>query len=400
MKAKRSKKKWILLLVVVVVMAVTAIAFTQMKSGPPTLASNNLAEVTRSNLARSVVATGVVEPISNRIEIRSKASGIVRSVHVDVGDRVEPGQVLVELDRDQLVAQLREAEANLQAVRADLTAARAELERHKILAEGYDVELAKSNHNRSTELLKQKLISQADFDTTKGKLEEAWNRQRAASAYLGIASASIQQKEAGVSQIQAVIERLQDELSYTTIRSPMRGIVLSREVEVGSAVSSILTMGAGATPVMTLGDMKDVYVKGEVSETDIGRIRAGLPARITVETYKDKVFNGTVYKIAPLGKEKDNVTSFEVRVSVDNPEGLLLANMSANAEVILEEHKNVLTIPEGAVLYDEKKNPSVEIPDTTNETGRKRVPVTLDISTGTKAEVVKGLKEGDKVILQ
>lgn len=400
MKAKRSKKKWILLLVVVAVMALTAIAFTQMKSGPPTLASNNLAEVTRSNLARSVVATGVVEPISNRIEIRSKASGIVRSVHVDVGDRVEPGQVLVELDRDQLVAQLREAEANLQAARADLTAARAELERHQILAEGYDVELAKSNHNRSTELLKQKLISQADFDTTKGRLEEAHNRQRAASAYIGIANATIQQKEAGVAQIQAVIERIQDELSYTTIRSPMRGIVLSREVEVGSAVSSILTMGAGATPVMTLGDMKDVYVKGEVSETDIGKIRVGLPARITVETYKDKVFNGAVYKIAPLGKEKDNVTSFEVRVSVDNPEGLLLANMSANAEVILEEHKNVLTIPEGAVLYDDKKNPSVEVPDPTSETGRKRVAVTLDISTGTKAEVVKGLKEGDKVILQ
>ncbi len=399
MKAKRSKK-WVLVLVVVVVMIVSAVAYTQMKSGPPTLASNNLADVTRSNLARSVVATGVVEPISNRIEIRSKASGIVRSVHVDVGDRVEPGQVLVELDRDQLVAQLREAEANLQAAKADLTAARAELERHRILSEGYDVELAKSNHARSTELLKQKLISQADFDTTKGKLEEAQNRQRAASAYIGIAAASIQQKEAGVSQIQAVIERLQDELSYTTIRSPMKGIVLSREVEVGSAVSSILTMGAGASPVMTLGDMKDVYVKGEVSETDIGKIRVGLPARITVETYKDKVFNGKVYKIAPLGKEKDNVTSFEVRVSVDNPEGLLLANMSANAEVILEEHKNVLTIPEGAILYDDKKNPSVEVPDPTAETGRKRVAIALDISTGTKAEVVKGLKEGDKVILQ
>jgi HlyD family secretion protein len=159
-------------------------------------------------------------------------------------------------------------------------------------------------------------------------------------------------------------------------------------------------MGAGATTVLTLGDMNDVYVKGKVSETDIGLVEIGYPARITVETYKDKVFNGSVYKIAPLGKEEDNVTSFEVRVSVENPEGLLLANMTANAEIILEEHKDVLTVPEGTIVYDEEKTTFVEVPDDTSETGRKRVEVVLDISTGTKAEVVSGLSEGEQVILQ
>ena len=152
--------------------------------------------------------------------------------------------------------------------------------------------------------------------------------------------------------------------------------------------------------VMTLGDMKDVYVKGEVSETDIGKVQVGLPARITAETYKGKVFHGKVYKISPLGAEKNNVTSFDVRVSVDNPEGLLLAHMSANAEIVLEEHKNVLTIPEGALIYDDKKNPFVEVPDPANKSGRRRVPVKISISTGTRAEVTSGLKEGDKVILQ
>jgi HlyD family secretion protein len=159
-------------------------------------------------------------------------------------------------------------------------------------------------------------------------------------------------------------------------------------------------MGAGATTILTLGNMSNVYVKGKVAETDIGKVKVGLPARITSETYKDRVFHGRVYKIAPLGEEKDNVTSFEVRVSVDNPEGLLLANMSANAEIILEEHKSVLTIPEGAVIYDEKKAAFVEVPDPAAETGRRKVPVKLDISTGAKAEVVSGLQEGDKVILQ
>ena len=399
MKPRRSRK-WFVLLVLLLVLVAGGVAYRSSKSSAATIGSDSLAEVKRGDIARSVVATGVVEPISNRIEIRSKASGIVKQIYVDVGDRVEPNQVLVELDRDQLIAQQREAEANLQAAKADLLAAQAQLDRNKILAEGYDVELAKTNHERSIELLKQKLISQADFDATRGRLEEAMNRQRAAAAAISVSQATIEQKRAGVAQFEAIIERIADELSFTIIRSPIRGIVLSREVEIGSAVSSILTMGAGATPVLTLGDMNDVYVKGEVSETDIGKVKVGLPARITVETYKDKVFRGTVYKIAPLGKEKDNVTSFEVRVSVDNPEGLLLANMSANAEIILEEHKNVLTIPEGAVVYNEKKETLVEVPDATVETGRKKIPIKLGIATGTKAEVMAGLKQGDRVILQ
>ncbi|MFB3905081.1 MAG: efflux RND transporter periplasmic adaptor subunit [Acidobacteriota bacterium] len=399
MKPRRSRK-WLVFLVLCLVLIAGGVAYRSSKSSAATIGSDSLAEVKRGDIARSVVATGVVEPISNRIEIRSKASGIVKQIHVDVGDRVEPDQILVELDRDQLIAQQREAEANLQAAKADLLAARAQLDRNKILAEGYDVELARTNHQRSIELLRQKLISEADFDATKGRLDEALNRQRAAAAAIGVSEATIKQKEAGVAQFQAIVERITEELGFTTIRSPIRGIVLSREVEIGSAVSSILTMGAGATSVLTLGDMNDVYVKGEVSETDIGKVRVGLPARITVETYKDKVFHGTVYKIAPLGKEKDNVTSFEVRVSVDNPEGLLLANMSANAEIILEEHKNVLTVPEGAIVYDEKKQALVEVPDPTTETGRRKVAVKLGIATGTKAEVISGLKAGDRVILQ
>jgi HlyD family secretion protein len=399
MKAKRSRR-WLFMVVLVLLLVGAGLIYKSISSVPPALGANSLVEVKRGDIARSVVATGVVEPISNRIEIRSKASGLVKQIHVDVGDRVVPGQVLVELDRDQLMAQLREAEANLLAAKADLAAARAQLERNRILSEGYDVELARSNHERSIELFEQKLIAKADFEATKGRLEEAQNRQRAAVASIGVSQATIEQKQAGVAQFQAIYERITEELSYATIRSPIRGIVLAREVEIGSAVSSILTMGAGASTVLTLGDMRDVYVKGEVSETDIGKVRMDLPARITVETYKDKVFQGQVYKVAPLGKQKDNVTSFEVRVSVDNPEGLLLANMSANAEIILEEHKDVLTIPESALIYDDRKEAFVEVPAPETETGRKRVPVKLDISTGTKAEVVSGLNEGDKVILQ
>ena len=391
---------WVILLIVVLVLLAAFFAFTQMNSKPPTVDAANLAKAEKGNIALSVVATGVIEPISNRIEIRSKAGGIVKQVNVDVGDRVAPDQVLVELDRDQLLAQLREAEANLLAARADAVAAKAELKRSHILAEEYDVQLARANHQRSTELFEEKLLSKSDYDATKGRLEEALNRQRAASATIGVTEASIAQKEAQVAQIQAVVDRIQEELKYTLIRSPIHGIVLSRAVEIGSAVSSILSMGAGATTVMVLGDMTNVYVRGQVNENDIGRVRLKLPARITVETYKGKVFRGSVYKITPLGQQVNNATSFETRISVENPEGLLLANMSANAEIILDEHTGVLIIPEGALVYNSDKTTAVEVPDPTDKTGRRRVAVKTGISTGTKVEILSGLNEGAQVILQ
>ena len=107
-------------------------------------------------------------------------------------------------------------------------------------------------------------------------------------------------------------------------------------------MSSILNLGANATLVMTLGDIDQVFVRGKVDEADIGRVRLGQPARIRVETFKDKVFNGRVTQISPMGVEKDNVTNFEVRVSIDNPGKELKANMTANAEIVLEEHPNAL----------------------------------------------------------
>ena len=125
--------------------------------------------------------------------------------------------------------------------------------------------------------------------------------------------------------------------------------MLSRDVEMGDAVSSILVLGSSATLVMTLGDTSEVYVKGKVDESDIGKVYLGQPARIKVESFKDKTFDGKVTKISPMGVEKDNVTTFEVRVSINNPGGELKAEMTANAEIILEEHKNVLQIPEGAI---------------------------------------------------
>ena len=137
----------------------------------------------------------------------------VEKLHVDVGDHVSPGQILLELDRDQLLAQMREAEANLLAAEADVSAAIAELKQAEILAEEHDVELARSNHQRSIELAEQKLISQSAFDETRGKLQEALNRQRAAVAGIGVSEATIKQRKAQVAQFQAIIDRIGEEIA-------------------------------------------------------------------------------------------------------------------------------------------------------------------------------------------
>ena len=210
----------------------------------------------------------------------------------------------------------------------------------------------------------------------------------------------IAQSKAQVAQDQASLRQFDEQLSYTDITSPLDGIVLSRDVEMGDAVSSILVLGSSATLVMTLGDTSQVYVKGKVDESDIGRVYLGQPARIKVESFKDKTFKGVVTKISPMGVEKDNVTTFEVRVSIDNPGGELKAEMTANAEIILDEHKSVLQIPEGAIIYDKDRKASVEIPDPKGKEGKRKVALNIGISNGAKTEVLNGLKEGDQVVLQ
>jgi HlyD family secretion protein len=206
--------------------------------------------------------------------------------------------------------------------------------------------------------------------------------------------------KAQVAQAQAALERAEEDLRNSTIVSPLDGLVLSRDVQVGDAVSSILVLGSQATLVMTLGDVRDVYVLGKVDEADIGKVYLGQPARIVVESFKDKKFEGKVTKISPLGKEKDNVTTFEVRVSIHNPSGELRENMTANAEIILEEKKGVLLIPESSVIYDKDRNASAEVPDPKGEKGRRKVAVKLGISNGVKTELLSGLNEKQKVILQ
>lgn len=358
------------------------VAFTR---GGGKIDPSKLAKVEKGDLAKSVVATGKIEPIT-KVEIKSKASGIVKKLYLDAGEKVKAGQLLAELDKEEIQARVSQAEAALQAARANV-------ERARVDAQGPDVPLLLRAYERAQQMAKEGVVSQAALDDAQRNYELAVNKQN-------MAKASLTQAQAQVQQSKATLEQLQQEYRNSTIISPMDGLLLSRNVEVGDAVSSILVLGSSATLIMTLGDTSEVYVKGKVDESDIAKVYLGQPARIKVESFKDKTFDGKVTKISPLGVEKDNVTTFEVRVSVTNDKGDLKAAMTANAEIILEEHKGTLIIPEGAIVYDKDKNASVEVPDPHGKEGKRKVAVKIGVSNGAKTEVLSGLKEGEQVIIQ
>jgi HlyD family secretion protein len=247
---------------------------------------------------------------------------------------------------------------------------------------------------------KQGVLSKQLADQAQQQYLSALNTRDRAQSQIAVDQAKFRQAKAQVDQARASLNQLNEQLSYTTITSPINGVVLSRDVQMGDAVSSILVLGSTATLVMTLGDTHQVYVKGKVDESDIGKVYLNQPARIKVQSFRDKTFAGRVTKIAPLGVEKDNVTTFEVQVSIDNPGGDLKANMTANAEIVLEEHQHVLTVPEQAVIYDKDRNASVWVPDDHAKEGHRVVAIKTGLSNGSRIEVTSGLQAGQQVVLQ
>ena len=396
---KNKKKRWIIISIVAAAVLVLGIVGLAATRGGTKIDPTKLAKVEKGDLAKSVVATGKVTPIT-KVEIKSKASGIVKKLYVDAGDKVKQGQVLAELDKIEIEAQVNSARAQLLSSEANLKSAEADLKRLEVDAQGVDIPTLQRAYDRAQNMAKDGVVSAQALDDAQRSYELAVNKRDVARAQLVVGKAKVAQAQADVEKSRAALKQFEEQYSYTTITAPIDGVVLSRDVEIGDAVSSILVLGSGATLVMTLGDTSEVYVKGKVDESDIGKVYLGQPARIRVETFKDKTFTGHVTKISPMGVEKDNVTTFEVRVSINNPGGELKAEMTANAEIVLDEHKNTLMIPEGAIMYDKDKHASVQVPDPKAKDGMRKVALNIGISNGAKTEVLSGLKEGDQVVLQ
>jgi HlyD family secretion protein len=395
----KRRRRWVVVAIVGVLVVGGGFALAAALRSSHQIDPSKLANVERGDIARSVVATGKIEPLA-KVEVKSKASGIVKQVLVDYGDRVKVGQVLAELDKEELQARMREARATLLGAQASEQAAQATYERNQVEAEGPDLPFLKADMERARQLYDEGLIAKPVVENAEKVYQLALNKQMAALRSVAVTKAEVARAKAQVAQAQAALERAEEDLRNSTIVSPMDGLVLSRDVEVGDAVSSILILGSQATKIMTLGDVSEVFVRGKVDEADISKVFLGQPARIVVESLKDKKYQGKVTKISPLGVEKDNVTTFEVRVSIQNPTGELKANMSANAEILLEEKHNVLLVPEAAVIYDKDRHTFLETPDPGSKTGRRKLAAKMGISNGVKTQLLEGLKEGQQVILQ
>ncbi len=353
---RKNKRKVWLWTGLIVLVAVAALGIAVAARGNTTkFEPSQLGKAELGDIARSVVATGKVQPIT-KVEVKSKASGIVTRLDTDINAHVKQGQVLAQLDQQEILAQVAAQKAQLTAAESNARAAAAAIQYDKVSAEAPDLPMYKNTYERNVAMSKQGVVSQQSLDDAQQKYLFAVNTRDKAVSQISVDTSKLRQAQAQVAQNEASLKQLEEQLSYTTITS--------------------------------------------VDESDIGKVYLGQAARIKVESFKDKTFLGKVTKIAPLGVEKDNVTTFEVRVSIDNPGGELKANMTANAEILLEEHKKVLTVPEQAVLYDKDRNASVEVPDPKTKTGRRKVDIKAGISNGTKTEVLAGLKPGDTVILQ
>ena len=399
MAARKRKRFWLWGSLGAVVAVVALVVVVVAHSSGTKIDGSRIGTVTRTDIAKSVVATGKVQPIT-KVEVKSKASGIVEKWFVDANAHVHKGQVLAQLDRVEILAQVEAARATLLASQANVKTADADIHQDEVAAIAPDLPMYAATLRRNQEMKAEGVVSQQALDDANRDYLSMQNKQRTAIATVSVDRAKLRQAEAQVAESQASLKQLEEQLSYTTVVSPMDGVVLSRDVEVGDAVSSILVLGSTATLIFTLGDTTQVYVDGKVDEADIGNVYLGQPARIRIESFKNKVFYGKVTRIAPLGVEKDNVTTFSVRVSIDNPTGEIKAMMTANAEILIDEHKHVLAVPEQAISYDAQKHAFVNVPDAKAKDGMRKIAVTVGLANGSNTEIASGLKEGDRVVLQ
>jgi HlyD family secretion protein len=270
-------------------------------------------DVRRQTVAVTASADGVVEPIV-KVEVKSKASGEVTSMNADTGDVVKEGQVLLQLLPRDAQNTYDQAAADLESAKARADNARIQLERTRNLA-------------------KDGLVPSTDLE----------------SAQLQATTA-----RSDVVRTQKALDTAAERLSETTVRSPISGTVIGRNIEVGQVISSAVSQVSGGTLLMTLADLNEVQVRSLVDEVDIGRIRAGLPVSIKVQAYPDHPFSGTVLKIEPQAVVQQNVTMFPVLTRIDNRESLLKPGMNAEVEISIESHENVLAVPNEAIKSREE----------------------------------------------
>lgn len=333
-------------------------------------------EVTRGDIVSSVTATGTVNPVTT-VLVGTQVSGTIKHIYVDFNSPVKKGQIVAQIDPATFEAQVEQSRANLFAAQANLQKAEATL---------LD---AKRTRERNKTLYSKNLIARSDLDTAETNYE--------------IAKAQVEASRAQVEQAKASLKMAETNLMYTRIVSPVDGIVISRNVDVGQTVAASFQ-----TPTLfTIAqDLTKMQIDCNISEADIGRVRKGQDVEFTVDAYPDTIFKGKVYQIRNAPITIQNVVTYDVVVKVENPELKLKPGMTANVSIIIETKKDVLKIPNAALRF---RPPELTRDKRTMkgkgvwviEKGKLfRKEITLGISDGSYTEVSSGLKEGDRVVIE
>lgn len=282
-------------------------------------ASVELAVVERRDMDVRAEAAGSIEPI-RMVEVKSKASGEVLRLHVESGEQVEEGALLAEIDPRDVRNGYNQAEADLAVAEASLTTATAQATRVK-------------------ELLDANVATQQEYESA------ALNEANARAA-----------KIKAETNLELARERLED----VTIRAPIDGTIIARgtvdssgnidEIEEGTIIASASQNVSGGTVLITMADLTEMQLRALVDETDLGRIQPGQTARVTVDAYRDRTFEGYVLKIEPQAVVDENVTMFPVLVRLDNAEGLLKPGMNANVVFEVAQRTDVVAVPNAAII--------------------------------------------------
>ena len=338
-------------------------------------------KVAKGDIEMAVTATGTVNPVAT-VLVGTQVSGTIKNIYVDFNSRVKKGQLIARIDPALVEAQVNQARANVFAAKANLEKAQA------TLVDG------KRNMERNKELFSKNLIAKSDLDT--------------AETNSLTAQASVSAAKAQVSQTEAALSSAETNLLYTKIISPVDGIVVSRNVDVGQTVAASFQ-----TPTLfsIAQDLTKMQIDTSVAEADIGKVQVGQDVEFTVDAYSDVTFKGKVWQVRNAPITVQNVVTYDVVIQVDNPDFKLKPGMTANVSVIISIAKDVLRIPNAALRFklteksgqtpakkSEKKGPGIWV----LENGKpKRLPVSLGISDGSYTEIVsKDLKEGQELIVE
>lgn len=337
------------------------------------------AKVDRGDISSVVTATGTINPVIT-VLVGSQVSGTIKELHADFNSRVREGQVIAQIDPAIFEAQVEQGRANVLNAQANLLSAQANLKNAQANLEKAEIAVidAKRTLDRNKELLEKKVIAQATLDTAQTNYDTAIAQREVVKAQFESARAQVESSKAQVEQAKAALKVAETNLRYTTIRSPVSGTVISRNVDVGQTVAASLQ----APTLFTIAkDLTQMQVDTNVSEADIGRIEVGQEATFTVDAFPDRTFRGKVSEIRNAPTTIQNVVTYDVVIEVDNSDLRLKPGMTANVSVMVEHREGVLRIPNSALRFkpesakaegsvEKKKEPASSKTSSSPEKGR------------------------------